>query len=138
MPAHSPDFSGIHANGVCSSEGIPDVFTVIEQVADSPHQLLQSVDARHRFGRMARERKDAEAMGQVVAQAYHCSPTVASAYQLGVAGRRDTAIAVYHDGSATDDRRLSCFRSEIGAIGNQQPLADAVADPPRRRFAAIE
>ena len=39
-----------------------------------------------------------------------CSPTVESAYQLGVAGRADTAIAVYHDGSAADDRRLSCFR----------------------------
>ena len=48
-----------------------------------------------------------------------CSPTVASAYQLGVAGRADTAIAVYHDGSAADDRRLSCFRREIGAIGNR-------------------
>jgi len=48
-----------------------------------------------------------------------CSPTVASAYELGVAGRADTAIAVYHDGSATDDRRLLCFRREIGAIGNR-------------------
>jgi hypothetical protein len=48
-----------------------------------------------------------------------CSPTVASAYQLGVAGRRDKAIAVYHDGSATDDGPLSCFRSEIGAICNR-------------------
>ena len=48
-----------------------------------------------------------------------CSPTVASAYQLGVAGRADTAIAVYHDGSAADDRRLSYFRREIGAIGNR-------------------
>ena len=48
-----------------------------------------------------------------------CSPTVASAYQLGVAGRRDTAIAIYHDGSAADDRRMSCFRRAIGAIGNR-------------------
>jgi len=48
-----------------------------------------------------------------------CSPTVDSAHQLGVAGRADTAIAVYHDGSAADDRRLSCFRREIGAIGNR-------------------
>ena len=48
-----------------------------------------------------------------------CSTTVDSAYQLGVAGRADTAIAVYHDGSAADDRRLSCFRREIGAIGNR-------------------
>jgi len=48
-----------------------------------------------------------------------CSPTVDSAYQLGVAGRADTAIAVYHDGSSTDERRLSCFRREIGAIGNR-------------------
>lgn len=48
-----------------------------------------------------------------------CNLTVDSAYQLGVAGRADTAIAIYHDGSATDDRRLSCFRREIGAIGNR-------------------
>jgi hypothetical protein len=48
-----------------------------------------------------------------------CRPTVDSAFQLGIAGRRDTAIAVYHDGSDADDRRLSCFRREIGAIGNR-------------------
>jgi len=48
-----------------------------------------------------------------------CSPTVDSAYQLGVAGRANTAIAVYHDGSAADDRRMSCFRRAIGAIGNR-------------------
>jgi len=48
-----------------------------------------------------------------------CSPTMDRAYQLGVAGWRDRAIAVYHDGSAADDRRLSCFRREIGAIGNR-------------------
>lgn len=48
-----------------------------------------------------------------------CRETVNSAYQLGVAGRADTAIAIYHDGSAADDRRLSCFRREIEAIGNR-------------------
>jgi hypothetical protein len=48
-----------------------------------------------------------------------CSSTVGSAYQLGVAGRQDTAIAVYHDGSAADDRRLACFRKELKGIGNR-------------------
>lgn len=48
-----------------------------------------------------------------------CSSTVGSAYQLGVAGRQDTAIAVYHDGSAADDRRLACFRRELKGIGNR-------------------
>lgn len=48
-----------------------------------------------------------------------CRSTADSAYVLGIAGRRDTAIAVYHDGSTADDRRMSCFRKEIGAIGNR-------------------
>jgi hypothetical protein len=43
-----------------------------------------------------------------------CGPTVDRAYQLGVAGRRDTAIAVYHDGSSEGDRLLSCFRRVPG------------------------
>ena len=48
-----------------------------------------------------------------------CQSTVESAYGLGVAGRRDTAISVYHDGSQADDRRLLCFRKEIGRLGNR-------------------
>lgn len=48
-----------------------------------------------------------------------CRSAVDNTYRLGIAGRRDTAIAVYHDGSADSDRLLSCFRREIGAIGNR-------------------
>ena len=48
-----------------------------------------------------------------------CWTTVDSAYRLGVAGQQDTAIAVYHDGSASDDRRLLCLRREFRKIGNQ-------------------
>ena len=48
-----------------------------------------------------------------------CRSTAERAYGLGVAGRRDTAIAVYHDGSTADDRRMSCFRRAIGAMGNR-------------------
>jgi len=31
----------------------------------------------------------------------------------------DTAVAVYHDGSDADDRRLSCFREQFAGIGNR-------------------
>lgn len=48
-----------------------------------------------------------------------CDSTVDAAYRLGVAGRRDTAIAVYHDGSAADQRRLGCFRESFRQIGNR-------------------
>ena len=48
-----------------------------------------------------------------------CQTTVDRAYQLGVAGRHKTAIAVYHNGSATDDRRMWCFHRQFRAIGNQ-------------------
>jgi len=66
-----------------------------------------------------------------------CSPTVDSTYQLGVAGRRDTAIAVYHDGSAQRDRgdRQSavCLQVEepraLAHSDHPRPLADAVAAP---------
>jgi hypothetical protein len=48
-----------------------------------------------------------------------CNSTIDAAYRLGVAGRRDTAIAVYHDGSEADDRRLNCFRESFQNIGNR-------------------
>ena len=48
-----------------------------------------------------------------------CRATINSVHQLRVAGRADTAIAVYHDGSAADDRRLSCIRKEIRGIKNR-------------------
>lgn len=48
-----------------------------------------------------------------------CNSTIDVAYRLGVAGRRDTAIAVYHDGSEADDRRLNCFRQSFQRIGNR-------------------
>jgi hypothetical protein len=48
-----------------------------------------------------------------------CNSTIDTAYRLGVAGRRDTAIAVYHDGSMADDRQLSCFRESFQQIGNR-------------------
>lgn len=48
-----------------------------------------------------------------------CDATVDTAFRLGVAGRQDTAIAVYHDGSSVDDRRLKCFTRSLQAIGNR-------------------
>lgn len=48
-----------------------------------------------------------------------CNSTIDAAYRLGVAGRRDTAIAVYHDGSEADDRNLNCFRESFQRIGNR-------------------
>ena len=48
-----------------------------------------------------------------------CHATIDTAYRLGVAGQRDTAIAVYHDGSKADDRRLNCFRRSFEDIGNR-------------------
>ena len=48
-----------------------------------------------------------------------CNSTIDAAYRLGVAGRRDTAIAVYHDGSEADDGRLNCFRESFQRIGNR-------------------
>ena len=48
-----------------------------------------------------------------------CRATADTADALGVSGRRDTAIAVYHDGSPADDRRLACYRRSIGAMGNR-------------------
>jgi hypothetical protein len=50
---------------------------------------------------------------------YSCNSTIDAAYRLGVAGRGDTAIAVYHDGSPSDERRLSCFRKSFQEIGNR-------------------
>ena len=48
-----------------------------------------------------------------------CPATVDVARRLGVAGRRDTAIAVYHDGSPAADRQLNCMQGRFGAIGNR-------------------
>jgi len=48
-----------------------------------------------------------------------CNSTIDAAYRLGVAGRRDTAIAVYHDGSEGDERGLRCFREAFQRSGNR-------------------
>jgi hypothetical protein len=48
-----------------------------------------------------------------------CNATVDTTYRLGVAGRQDTAIATYHDGSAADDRHLSCMKEALRKTGNQ-------------------
>ena len=48
-----------------------------------------------------------------------CRETADVAYRLGLAGRRDTAIAVYHDGSQDDDRRLNCLAAQFNQIGNR-------------------
>lgn len=48
-----------------------------------------------------------------------CRSTVNAAYRLGVAGRSDTAIAVYHDGSNADVSRLNCFQKAFRNIGNR-------------------
>lgn len=48
-----------------------------------------------------------------------CQATVDMARQLGIASRRDTAIAVYHDGSPAADRQLSCTQDRFAAIGNR-------------------
>jgi len=48
-----------------------------------------------------------------------CRSTVDAAYRLGVAGRRDTAIAVYHDGSEVDERGLRCYREAFQRSGNR-------------------
>ena len=48
-----------------------------------------------------------------------CDATVDAVYRLGLAGRSDTAVAVYHDGSDTDERRLRCFREQFAATGNR-------------------
>jgi len=48
-----------------------------------------------------------------------CNSTIDAAYRLGVAGRKNTAIAVYHDGSNDNERGLSCFREALQRSGNR-------------------
>ena len=48
-----------------------------------------------------------------------CNATADAAYRLGVAGRSNTAIAVYHDGSEGDERALNCFRNAFREMGNR-------------------
>ena len=48
-----------------------------------------------------------------------CNSTIDAAYRLGVAGRKNTAIAVYHDGSDVNERGLSCFREALQRSGNR-------------------
>jgi hypothetical protein len=48
-----------------------------------------------------------------------CQATVDIARELGVAGWRDTAIAVYHDGSPAAERQLNCMQDRFAAIGNR-------------------
>jgi hypothetical protein len=48
-----------------------------------------------------------------------CLNTSNLAYELGIAGQRNTAVAVYHDGSKADDRSLDCFQEEFSQIGNR-------------------
>jgi len=48
-----------------------------------------------------------------------CNATVNAAYRLGIAGVRDAAVAVYHDGSITDDKRLACLREQVHSSGNR-------------------
>lgn len=48
-----------------------------------------------------------------------CEQTVNAAYNLGIAGQPNTAIAVYHDGSIADQQRLACFQQQFKQIGNR-------------------
>jgi len=48
-----------------------------------------------------------------------CNSTIDAVYRLGVAGRRNTAIAVYHDGSDDDERGLRCFSEALQRSGNR-------------------
>jgi hypothetical protein len=48
-----------------------------------------------------------------------CNATVDAVYRLGIAGARDTAVAVYHDGSDTDNQRLACLRERVRSSGNR-------------------
>ena len=48
-----------------------------------------------------------------------CNSTIDAVYRLGVAGRRNTAIAVYHDGSDDDERGLLCFSEALQRSGNR-------------------
>ena len=48
-----------------------------------------------------------------------CNATVDAVYRLGIAGPRDAAVAVYHDGSEADDQRLACLRDQVRSSGNR-------------------
>ena len=48
-----------------------------------------------------------------------CNATVDAGYRLGIAGARDAAVAVYHDGSEADDQRLACLRDQVRSSGNR-------------------
>ena len=48
-----------------------------------------------------------------------CNATADAVYRLGIAGARDAAVAVYHDGSDTDDQRLACLRERVRSSGNR-------------------
>lgn len=47
-----------------------------------------------------------------------CLETVNQAYNLGLAGRPRSALAVYHSGTSQDTKTLDCFRQEMQAAGN--------------------
>lgn len=48
-----------------------------------------------------------------------CSETVSAAYRLRIAGRRDSVIAVYNDGSHRENHRLYCLINHFTEIGNR-------------------
>ncbi len=48
-----------------------------------------------------------------------CRRTGDIALSLGAAGRADTAIAVYHDGSKSADEELKCMESDMASLGNK-------------------
>lgn len=48
-----------------------------------------------------------------------CEKTLDTAYQLGISGVRDVAVAAYHDGSKADDQQLACLREKVGQAGNR-------------------
>lgn len=63
----------------------------------------------------------AQACDHVDLQLYRqsCNTTMDAIYRLGIAGARDAAVAVYHDGSKADDLRLACVRERVRSSGNR-------------------
>ena len=63
----------------------------------------------------------AQACDHVDLQLYRqsCKATLDAVYRLGIPGARDAAVAVYHDGSDTDDRRLACLREQVRSSGHR-------------------
>ncbi len=65
--------------------------------------------------------KNARQCDHIDVQIYRrrCRETGDYAYNLGATGRKNTAVAVYHDGSSNADIELKCMESDLRSLGSE-------------------